>query len=48
MNLAPMLRKEWTDACGGRGKPEERLALNGKASLQEAFVNLLGPHGEAA
>ena len=38
----------------GRGKvvaegtPEELLALTGMTSLEDAFVSLVGPHGEAA
>lgn len=38
----------------GRGKvvaegtPEELLALTGMGSLEDAFVSLVGPHGEAA
>jgi len=38
--------------AGGRvaaeGTPEELLALTGKASLEDAFVSLVGPQGEAA
>lgn len=30
------------------GSPEELLALTGKSSLEDAFVSLVGPHGEAA
>lgn len=30
------------------GTPEELLALTGTASLEDAFVQLAGPHGEAA
>ena len=38
--------------AGGRvaaeGTPEELLALTGQASLEDAFVSLVGPQGEAA
>ncbi len=30
------------------GTPEELLALTGRSTLEDAFVSLVGPHGEAA